>query len=769
MMKKMLNIFNKKNSRKIISLLGLVLLMCISFEARAEGPEDFAYCSSRDQYPVPVAFSDTEKDKELRKDFEAAKKEFLEACKKIEKAGAKTSWTIWDKRDTYVQESRESLYGLPLDLQKEFINAQKKYKETYSHLKLSKGIEVKKQNEEDAKSPKNKFIDDLATAGKTVSGGGGMAVNNAADALVGKEDAIAKQYANDQMDKNLTEEDLQKAKEAGLYNDFPKLSNATCRIEEMSKKYQSSCYSCIVVKTLLEKFMEACTKVYDLCSDIAVKILLVATLIWVAFWGLKTVSSLANVEPASMINTLLIQFFKIMFAYVVIMSGIDTFIIYIVNPILTAGADFGIAILDGAAQTLSVTPSKEYTYDGVSVLSADMLNKILGFTESMESIVSTNMVIGHALTCHATHAGAWVISLMVKIAIPNIWLLLCGALIWFAGFMLALSVCYYLLDISFKIGIAIMIFPIVMALWPFSLTSSKLKTCIGTILKSAAIFAFLAITTSYALTLISISLRDISELSSRIEAGDSKWISDTFDITGPFFIIILFAYFYSLKLISITISDYADQFFKGGLVDKATPMHNEMTRATDVAKKLALGAGGKVLNQAGKYGNKALGVVGDATIGQAVKFVKSQFKKKKDDDKGKPNEGTAVKKAGAAAENMGKATEATGKTVEATGKAASKGGSGMMATGKGLCGTGVGAIIGVPMIIAGAAVKGAGVATEYSGKAVAATGAAIKKSGKAMKKIGEKMEKAGRKVEKTGRRWNHGDEENSDSQNQNNN
>lgn len=343
--------------------------------------------------------------------------------------------------------------------------------------------------------------------------------------------------------------------------------NSVCKVAEMEKKYQSSCYSCIVVKTLLEKFINACTKVSDLCRRAAVQVLLVATLLWVAFWALKTISSVASLEPSSIVNTLLIQGFKILFAYVVIESGIEVFMIHVVSPILVAGADFGTAILANSQSHLSMTPSPDYTYSGVELLSADMLNKIMGFNESLDRVVSTNLVIGHALTCHSVNAGAWVNHSIMdfQIIIPNVWIWLCGAAIWFAGFMLVLAVSYYLLDISFKIGIAIMIFPLLMALWPFSITAGKVKTCIKTMLSSAAIFAFLAITTSYAMAMISVTLRDVPELFERVEKGDSKWISDTFDITGPYFILILFAYLYSIKLVRSTVDDYVNKFSAAAL------------------------------------------------------------------------------------------------------------------------------------------------------------------------------------------------------------
>lgn len=533
--------------------------------------------------------------------------------------------------------------------------------------------------------------------------------------------------------------------------------NSVCKVAEMEKKYQSSCYSCIVVKTLLEKFINACTKVSDLCRRAAVQVLLVATLLWVAFWALKTISSVASLEPSSIVNTLLIQGFKILFAYVVIESGIEVFMIYVVSPILVAGADFGTAILANSQSHLSMTPSPDYTYSGVELLSADMLNKIMGFNESLDRVVSTNLVIGHALTCHSVNAGARVNHSIMdfQIIVPNVWIWLCGAAIWFAGFMLVLAVSYYLLDISFKIGIAIMIFPLLMALWPFSITAGKVKTCIKTMLSSAAIFAFLAITTSYAMAMISVTLRDVPELFERVEKGDSKWISDTFDITGPYFILILFAYLYSIKLVRSTVDDYVNKFFGGGLMANASPMHSEMTRMTDIAKKATVGAGKAAVGAATGGAGKVLGAVAGATVGKAAKFVKDKFTKS-DKEQGKnnksPNAGTAVKQSGKAVEQSGKAVEQAGKGVDKAGQGIAHGGKGIMTAGKGLSATGFGAIIGVPMMIAGAAVYAGGAAVQAGGKATVAAGKAVKASGKVMKKSGEMIEKAGRSMEKFGRK-----------------
>lgn len=556
-------------------------------------------------------------------------------------------------------------------------------------------------------------------------------------------------------------------------------SNASCNIDGMRKKYQSSCYSCIIVKTLITTFIDACSNAEQVTTEAAVIILQIGLMLWITFFVLQQISSFTNIEPAAMINTLFVTLFKCLVAYVVIVSGVATFTTYVIEPIMNAGASYGIALLEASPSHLELTPSTTYVTKGTKVVSPQLINDIMGFTESMDKTVSTNLIIGHSLTCHSINAGAWrwTLTLVGKeaftLAIPNFWIWLCGAAIWFCGFMLTLGFSYYLLDISFKMGFAVIAFPILMALWPFKPTASKLKSCVQMIIKAAGTFMMLGMTGSYALILVSKSIRNLDEFYKRIEAGDSEWISETFALTGPYFIIIVFAYLYSLKLIGSTVKDYVDRFFEGGIINK-TPMHTEMTRMTDIAKKATVGAGKKVIKTTAKLGGKVTSKVANKAF-SAAKFVKSKFKGKDEKDKenalsatgsavqgagtatknsGKAvkQTGKATKQTGKAVEQSGKAVEQTGKAVEGAGKATAQGGDSLMQAGQSITGGtyGIGAIVGVPMMIAGAAMKAGGTAVEYTGKAAQAVGKGVQTVGKSIKFAGTSIEKAGLAVEKAG-------------------
>ena len=594
----------------------------------------------------------------------------------------------------------------------------------------------------------------------------------------------------DEKDGIFTEEETETRKQD--YISAPK----ECDIDGMRKQYQSKCYSCVIIKTLLETFLNACSKAYDITSEAGVKLLVLGALVWMAFFVMKNVSSLSNIEPGAMMNTLTVFLFKVMVAYILITSGLGVLVKYTINPLLTAGADMGIAYTS-AVSYKSEAENFEYavetpqvkaptiTTNGVSteVVPAEVLNKVMLFAEKIDKNVSTNLVIGHAITCFSMEGGAWtfdIIGKVISFRIVNLWLWFCGALIWFVGFMLTLGIGYYLLDISFKLGFSIMALPVVIGLWPFNVTKGKVTAVIGIMLKAAGTFVFLGLTTSYALAMISTALRDVDTLLDNIKNGNAQWVSETFELTGPYFLIILFAFLYSMKLISSTITDYVDKFFKDGVFGGADPMHKQLTQMTDFAKQQAMRpvkwAGGKASDAVKKQVTEG--------AAKAGKFVRGLFKGKANgdqekDDKGGGNPvsggGTAIKNtgkgakaAGATMEQSGKGVQAAGKGVEAGGKAAQAGGKGLMSAGKGLSATGLGAIVGVPMMIAGAAAYGAGKGAEVAGKVTQKAGKAMQKGGKAMKKVGEKMEKAGEKMEKMGNKLKFGDEKAPEPENRDN-
>ena len=270
--------------------------------------------------------------------------------------------------------------------------------------------------------------------------------------------------------------------------------------------------------------------------------------------------------------------------------------------------------------------------DNKAVLDTTVFEKIMLISRKADNAVSLNFVIGDALVCHSTHAGAIQFAKKVTDLIglefyfPDVWIWLCGAVIWVFALMVTLAVNFYLLDLSFKIGFALLALPITIGLWPFEKFKDKFKVCVDIIINAAGTFMFLGITTGLSVLLISSSLGGTEELFSAIENDRKEYISNTFSLAGAKFFLILFAFLYSHKMISETVSKMANKFFPS-VTNGLTPMHHMTTQAIDMgvnaAKTVASGVAGAVTGGA----TTAAKAVAKTAARQAVKGIRKGISK----------------------------------------------------------------------------------------------------------------------------------------------
>lgn len=249
---------------------------------------------------------------------------------------------------------------------------------------------------------------------------------------------------------------------------------------------------------------------------------------------------------------------------------------------------------------------------GGGVVPDEVLTSIYNTTRNISNSVMLVSILGDTLMCHSVHAAkknveVWGIHLG---SYPNIPIWLCGAVIYFFGFMLLLSITFYVVDISFKLGFAIILMPIGIALWPFDKTKDKIVILISIFLKSAAILAFLSITVAYTVGMLSESLSGLREVFEAIATNNTDYISETFTLEAKTFLIVVAALAYGMKLIGSTIPQYVNKFFPDKAFGDASPMHHLSTQAMDFAKQ-------KVVAPVATYA----GNVAETQIGKGVEKV----------------------------------------------------------------------------------------------------------------------------------------------------
>ena len=297
---------------------------------------------------------------------------------------------------------------------------------------------------------------------------------------------------------------------------------------------------------------------------------------------------------------------------------------------LSGGADYG---------SLNVQiPDIKYT-GPTDIMPKSVMNSILGAVKAITYNTAQYQILGNIAWCYSgvknERGGAFKIKLVfTEFYITNFSMLLCGAIIWFLGFMLTCVVAFYLLDMSFKVGFAVMALPIVMGLWPFKVTQSKLAEVISIIVKASCDFAFLALTTYFGLNLVASVYGDggieklFEEYDSVIEntaGGDTNLIveklKDAFYLFSSTFLMLLFAIVYAYKLVSQTAKDLVEKFFPDSAFGSVSPMHKGLTGAASIVnnlnKKYGVGLAADIAaNKAGqgirKLGGKVTGAMAAA-------------------------------------------------------------------------------------------------------------------------------------------------------------
>ena len=285
------------------------------------------------------------------------------------------------------------------------------------------------------------------------------------------------------------------------------------------------------------------------------------------------------------------------------------------------------AFLGAGPESLIVEiPDVKYT-GPTDIMPKSIADSLIGATKAITDTTAQFMVLGNMVMCFSNmkDGGAWDLKLFTM---TNIFMWLDAAILWVLGFILTCVVAYYLIDMSFKIGFAVMALPIVMGLWPFKITQDKLASTIAIIAKSSALFAFLALATYYGLELVVASFggaeglggifNDFDKVVSGSVSAEEKekiveTLEDNFYIFSTKFLMMLFGAIYTYKIISKTTKELVDKFYPDNVFGGENPMHKMMTGMASMANNL---------NK--KYGTGLVGDIASNAAGKAVKGAASK-------------------------------------------------------------------------------------------------------------------------------------------------
>lgn len=233
---------------------------------------------------------------------------------------------------------------------------------------------------------------------------------------------------------------------------------------------------------------------------------------------------------------------------------------------------------------------------GYGIYSDDIASKMSGMLKQIYNAVAQIYMLGHGIMCYAQHAGAIKVSLlgMTFFKLPHFGYLLVGLVIYITAFIISLTIGMFFIDVSFKLGFAVLYFPIAVALWPFSPTKNKIHEVFGIVLHNAMLYALTSIGVGYALVLINTGV--IGDTGNWVNFWDSinkeasEIMAENFSLGSVRIVVIVFCLVFGYKIIESSIRDYLNALFSDGIMGGMSPMHHLGTQALHYAKAYTVDA-----------------------------------------------------------------------------------------------------------------------------------------------------------------------------------
>ena len=198
-------------------------------------------------------------------------------------------------------------------------------------------------------------------------------------------------------------------------------------------------------------------------------------------------------------------------------------------------------------------------------------------TQMMEKIyISLGQVyaLGQGLMCFATDVAQLKFLSFKFVNVPY-WLT--GLFIYLCAFFITMAIGMFFIDISFKIGFALLMLPISIALWPFEPTKGKLSENFSIIIRNSMLFALVSVGIGYAIILlangVTHGIDDAAYYNAFYDSYSAKDIAVAFAMSGVNVLIIVFCLIYGFKIIQSSVNDYLNRLFPDNVFGGQSPMH----------------------------------------------------------------------------------------------------------------------------------------------------------------------------------------------------
>lgn len=240
-------------------------------------------------------------------------------------------------------------------------------------------------------------------------------------------------------------------------------------------------------------------------------------------------------------------------------------------------------------------------------------DNIVELAQLINNSTSEMMRFGDMLMCSGLHGSAADTNIAGIVSIKTIGLKIytSGAILYTIGLLIMLMTSFYLFDAAFNLSLAVILLPLVLALWPFGWTRDKLQKIINSIVYYVGIFIFLPLgvlmAKELAFTIVESTFKNSTDFSfmEAYEADQSDLIVENLGVFCMPFLKVLLFYVVAIRIIPLMAVDFCQYFFGQALT--GSPM---MDRITEMSKHLM-----KQGKKAGKFGKD----VAKHQVGSSIK------------------------------------------------------------------------------------------------------------------------------------------------------
>ncbi len=370
----------------------------------------------------------------------------------------------------------------------------------------------------------------------------------------------------------------------------------------------TGCPLCPIFSTVLTADATLASVGWDALANNLQKVVLTFFLAYLALLTLKNISSPSGAGTGNYLRGVIGLGLKVAITYY-LLSNASYIYGYFISPVVMSGLDMGLTLLSiDSPGVQNCIQDKASMFSSVSggELDAKLLGTIYKTVDCFSQSAATMPAIGRALMCYGWESGN---------IIPDFSMWFTGLIIYIFGLGIWMVIGFYLIDCTVQLGILCGIVPILIACWPFKVTSKYAAKGVTLLMNTFFNFAFAGIMLVIGMQIIGYSAGgksgDSSTFRKALNENNLTKLKEMASLDGVETLILIACCIFAFKLIGI-INGTANKFASSSGSDIGAKIGGAAASAATSIAKGGAHIAGTVASATSDY------IANDTAVGRAV-------------------------------------------------------------------------------------------------------------------------------------------------------